>query len=365
MQFTEFRGKKLPHLGMGAMRLPQIGEGWGKPVDDPPAKEIIDICMAAGVNYFDTAYVYHGGDSECFLARALAAYPRDSYYLADKYNILAQPDYRIQFEEQLERLNTDYIDFYMCHGISDNHGPGYLGNGCVDYFLEEKARGRIHNLGFSFHGHPDVLRDALEKYPWDFVMFQLNYYDYFHSNMSELYEILRERDILTMAMEPVHGGMLAKLTDDGEKILRTARPDAATASWAFNFVMGLPHVKVILSGMSTAEQARQNIATFNKRELLSEDELKKLREASTLLYHATAAPCTFCRYCTGCPQDIPIPDVLNIYNDYKAGGEWRLKRLTALPESLRPRACTACGICVTECPQQLPIPDYMKEMAAY
>jgi len=362
MHYSKVKGASLSLLGMGAMRLPQIGEGWGRPVDYGPAEELVDYCIAHGVNYFDTAYVYHGGDSEKFLGKALSKYPRDSYFVADKYNILAQPDYRLQFEEQLERLQVDYIDFYMPHGISDNFISGYLGNGCVEYFQEEKKRGRIKRLGFSFHGKPDVLRRALSYCDWDFTMIQLNYYDWFHSNTSELYSILKENNVPIMAMESVHGGMLASLTDEGNAILREAEPDRSIASWAIRFLMGLPDVSLILSGMSNLDQVRDNIATVKERKVLSGGEKELLLRASTLLFKTIAASCTFCRYCK-CPQGLDIPNILNVYNDYKAGGEWRLKRLLALPEEHRPPACTNCGLCVDQCPQNLEMPKYMDEIA--
>jgi len=365
MHYTKFMDKSLSLLGMGCMRLPQQGEGWGKPVDIPKAEELLDYCMKNGVNYFDTAYVYHGGDSEVFLGKVLQKYPRESYYLADKYNLLAQPDYRIQFPEQLERLQTDYIDFYMCHGISDNYISGYLGNGGVEYFAEEKERGRIKHLGFSFHGKPEVLREALKYRDWDFVMIQLNYYDWFHGQAREQYEVLREHNIPIMVMEPVHGGMLTNLTDEGNAMLRAADAEKSAASWAMRFVMNLPGVVTVLSGMSDMTQVRDNVATFKERKPITEDDKAMLEKAAALLLETIGAKCTFCRYCDGCPHELDIPEILRIYNDFKAGGDWRLRRLTALDEGKRPSACDKCGVCVGQCPQGLDIPRYMEEMAGF
>ena len=364
MNYTKFNEKSLSLLGMGAMRLPQDEEGWGKPVSYNAAKAIIDYCVQNGVNYFDTAYVYHGGDSERFLGKALKEYPRESYYLADKYNLLAQPDYRKQFPEQLERLQTDYIDFYLLHGISDNHIGGYLGNGCVEYFLEEQQKGRIKHLGFSFHGKPSVLRKALEYRNWDFVMIQLNYYDYFHGSAKEQCEILCEKNIPIIAMEPVHGGMLTNLTAEGKKLLQDYAPNRSLASWALRFVLGLPGISVVLSGMSNLEHATDNVATINENKPLSQEEQTLILKASKLLVNEIGAECTFCRYCDGCPLKLDIPELLRVYNDFKAGGDWRLKRFDVLPQEKRPSACTACGTCVMQCPQSLDIPKYMQEMAA-
>ncbi|MCL1842695.1 MAG: aldo/keto reductase [Defluviitaleaceae bacterium] len=362
MRYNMVNGRKLSLLGMGAMRLPQVGEGWGQPVDYAKAEEILDLCIAGGVNYFDTAYPYHGGDSEKFLGKALARYPRDSFFIADKYNLIRQPDYRVQFEEQLERLQTDYIDFYMCHGISDQYISGYLGNGCVEYFLKMKEEKRIRNWGFSFHGKPDVLREALKYCKWDFVMCQMNYYDWFHSNMEELYEIIKTAGIPLFIMEPVRGGMLANLTDEGNALLHKARPEKSIASWALRFVMGLPHISVILSGMSDISQVKDNLATIKESEPLTDSDINLLRRASKLLFDTMGAACTFCNYCE-CPKGIDIPTALNYYNDCKAGGEWRLNRLLAEPPERRPEACTNCGACVKSCPQELDVPKYMKEMA--
>ncbi|MCL2388203.1 MAG: aldo/keto reductase [Defluviitaleaceae bacterium] len=362
MKFKNTNGNKLSLLGMGAMRLPQIAEGWGQPVDYPRAEEILDLCIAGGINYFDTAYPYHGGDSERFLGKALGRYARDSFFVADKYNLIRQPDYRVQFAEQLERLQMDYIDYYLCHGISDQYIEGYLGNGCVEYFLEKKREGRIRNWGFSFHGSPEVLRKALAHCEWDFVMLQMNYYDWHHSNMKELYSIVEKAGVPLFVMEPVHGGMLANLTEEGNALLRAAEPNMSIASWALRFVMDLPHVSVILSGMSDIAQVKDNIATVSESKPLSPADKELLLQASTMLFNTIGAPCTFCKYCE-CPKGIDIPTALNYYNDYKAGGEWRLNRLLAQPPEKRPAACVNCGICVKACPQELDIPKYMQDMA--
>jgi predicted aldo/keto reductase-like oxidoreductase len=330
-------------------------------VDYPKAEEILDLCIAGGVNYFDTAYPYHGGDSERFLGKALKRYPRDSFFVADKYNLIRQPDYKIQFAEQLERLDMDYIDYYLCHGISDQYIDGYLGNGCVEYFLEKKKEGKIRNWGFSFHGKPEVLRQALKYCDWDFIMLQMNYYDWFHSNMKELYEIAEASGKPLFIMEPVRGGMLANLTPEGNALLTQAEPNKSIASWAIRYAMSLPHVSVILSGMSDTAQVQDNLPTIKESAPLSDTDKSLLQQASTLLFNTMGAPCTFCKYCE-CPKDIDIPTALNYYNDYKAGGEWRLNRLLAQPLEKRPEACTACGKCVKLCPQNLQIPTYMKEM---
>jgi len=363
MHYTKFKKESLSLLGMGAMRLPQEGEGWGLPIIYEQAEEIIDYCIAQGVNYFDTAYIYHNGDSEMFLGKALKKYPRENFYIADKYNLPAKADYKAQFEEQLERLQMDYIDFYMLHGISDDTVEGFLGNGCIEYFMEQKNKGKIKYLGFSFHSTPPVMPKITSRHNWDFAMIQLNYLDWFHGEAQGLYNHLREKGIPIMVMEPIHGGLLANLTDDGNAILRKVEPDRSIASWALRFAANLPDIAVILSGMSNMEQVKDNISTIKEGKPLSKNDEEILLKVSTDLFKTIAATCTSCRYCLNdCPQKLDIPALLNVYNEYKAGGEWRLGRLTALPKEQQPQGCTSCGICIKHCPQNLDVPAYMADM---
>ena len=368
MRYTKFKEESLSLLGMGTMRLPQKGTGWGMPIVHDRAQEVIDYCIAQGINFFDTAYIYHGGESEVFLGKALSKYPRDSFYVADKYNISAQPDYRLQFEEQMNRLQMDHMEFYLIHAIADDNISDYLSNGCIEYFLEQKKNGKIKYLGFSFHGTPEALSRTTSYCSWDFAMIQLNYFDWFHGIAKELYNHLVEKGIPIMAMEPVHGGLLASLTNEGNAMLHKAQPDKTIASWAIRFLMGLPGVAVIVSGMSDIEQLKDNIATVNERKLLTPNDEELLLKASTLLFNTVAALCTSCRYCLNdCPQELEIHSLLNTYNEYKADpgghGQWRLNRLKGLPEEKRPQACTSCGICVKHCPQNLDIPALMRDIA--
>ncbi len=365
MLFRQFNeAATLSRLGYGNMRLPRIGDQPDAAIDFTRATEIVHACYEQGVNYFDTAYIYHEGTSEVFLGKALADYPRNSFYVADKYNIWAEPDYRRQFTTQLERLKMDRIDFYMLHGISDDTVEGYLTNGAIEYFQEQKQTGRIGQLGFSFHGQPEVLETVLNKRKWDFVQLQINYYDWWHGTARRQYELATERNIPVFVMEPVHGGLLSSLTQEGNALLRAAAPDKSIASWALRFVMGLPNVAVILSGMSDMEQTRDNLATLSKGEILSATETDLLEKACAMLHESVAVACTACRYCCGeCPQGLEIPMLLQMYNEYKLGGAWRLFRLNGLPEEKRPGACIGCGACLPHCPQQIAIPDMMKEMA--
>ena len=360
MKRTNFKNITLPLLGMGSMRLPQSGVD----PDLDKTQEIVDYCFSQGVNYFDTAYFYHGGKSEVIMGKALAKYPRDSFYVADKYHFSSEPDYKKQFEEQLKRLNMDRIDFYMLHSIMDTTVDEYMTNGCIEYFLEQQEKGRITYLGFSLHGGLATLDTIIKKRSWDFALIQLNYYDWYHSKAKDEYDMLVEANIPVMIMEPVHGGLLTSLTDESNKVLKNAEPDKSIASWAFRFVAGLPGVAVILTGMSTMEQARENIATIKENKPLSETDHKTLKEACILYNKTVGVTCTSCGYCLDdCPLGLDIPMMLNYYNDSKSGGDWRLSQLSVLPDESQPKACTACGLCVGHCPQDIDIPKYLTEMA--
>lgn len=365
MQYKKFKSSaKLSMLGMGAMRLPVVGGDQGN-IDYEKAKAIIDRAYQGGVNYYDTAYIYHNGKSEEFLGKALAEYPRESYYVADKFNLQAEPDYKKQFPEQLSRLNMEYIDFYLIHGIQDAWMDQFLECGALRYFDELKKQGKIRNLGFSFHASPNSLRKLLKIYPWDFVQIQLNYLDWYYGDAKELYEILEEAEIPIMIMEPVRGGKLANLTPEAEAILKEADPEASIASWALRFVMSRPQVQVVLSGMSNLEQMEDNLHIFSETACLTEEEEALVKKAADEFRSKVGVGCTACRYCTpNCPIGLDIPKILSLYNDVKlANEEWRATFADAMPEGKRPEDCTGCGACTGHCPQSLDVPAVMKEMA--
>jgi len=365
MQYKEFKdGIKLSRLGMGIMRLPVI-DGDNSRIDYPEAKKIIELAYQKGVNYYDTAYIYHEGKSEEFAGKALAEYPRDSFYIADKFNYQAEPDFRKQFAQQLENLKMDHIDFYLLHGIQDNFVDDILNCGAIEYFDNLKKEGAIRYFGFSYHGSEENLLKVLSSYQWDFAQIQLNYYDWEFGNQRRLYELLTDANIPAMIMEPVHGGMLAKMNEDSSKLLKAAKPDASLASWAMRWIKGLDNVQVVLSGMSDLSQVEDNVNTFSNDVPLDETEKDLLKQAASLLRKYIALPCTSCRYCVpDCPMELHIPDLLRAYNEMKAGGEWRLADLFGLNESEQPGACIGCGNCTAHCPQSLPIPDAMSEMAS-
>ena len=363
MKYKEFKDEiKLSRLGMGNMRLPVLNNDDGQ-IDYEKAKAIIDLCIKSGVNYFDTAYIYHNSKSEEFVGKALAEYPRDSYYVADKFNMMANPDYRVQFQEQLDRLGMERIDFYLIHGVQDALVDGLSQSGCIGYFHSLKAEGKICYLGFSFHGTPEALRRTLNLYSWDFVQIQLNYYDWYFVEAKELYEILTEENIPVMVMEPVHGGLLANMEEKAGAILKGAAPDKSLASWAMRWVMSLDNVQVVLSGMSELSQVEDNLHTFDEAMPLSDSDREKIKEAAAIQHAAVAVACTNCRYCCpNCPAKLDIPTLIKAYNDAKIGGAWRLSSLMSFPQEKWPVACVGCGVCKEHCPQSFDIPTYMGEM---
>ncbi len=364
MEYKAFQDIQLSRLGMGNMRLPSKGEGFNAPIDYEKAHEIIDYGMANGITYYDTAYVYNGGDSERCLGEALKKYPRDSFYVATKFNYGANPDYKAVFAEQLERLQVDRIDFYLLHALMDGNIDSYLDCGCIDYFLEQKKLGRIKYLGFSSHASPETLKRFADHHAWDFAQLQINYFDWNYSTTKEEYQILTDRKIPVVVMEPVRGGRLASLTPDAEALLKKAHPDWSIASWALRFVRTLPNVQVILSGMSTLDQIVDNCRTFSDPEPLSEADIRLLMEACDLFHSQIQVPCTGCRYCTpDCPMEINIPEFLRVFNDFKVSGMMALGRADTVVSEGKPGDCIGCGSCAGHCPQSIDVPGVMAQLA--
>jgi predicted aldo/keto reductase-like oxidoreductase len=369
MIFKSMCGEKVSLLGMGNMRLPTTGGPMGT-IDRVKAQEIIDYVYSNGVNYYDTAYVYHQGESEKFLGEALKKFPRESYFLATKIpGFMLMPGQTPQsiFEEQLKRMQTDYIDFYLLHNVSESSLAVYTDEkiGVVKYLLEEKARGRIRHLGFSCHGTPETLKKFIEHWNcFEFVQIQLNYLDWTLQDAKRQYEIITEHNLPVIVMEPVRGGRLASLNPEADSVLKAARPDKSVASWAFRYLQGLDNVKVILSGMTLLDQAEDNVKTFEKLEPLSTDEMKTLDKALDILKGQDFIPCTKCRYCDGCPHGLDIPGLLAVYNELNvAPGMGVMMTLGSIPPEKKPDKCVSCGLCLSKCPQNINIPEYMEKFA--
>ena len=369
MLTNDFKEITLSRLGFGTMRLPVIG-GNAAEIDEKQVDEMVDYAISHGINYFDTAYPYHGGMSEKVIGRSLSRYPRENYYLATKYpghQLSSSYDPAAIFEEQLKKCGVDYFDFYLLHNVYENSIQVYTDEhwGIVDYFVEQKRKGRIKHLGFSCHGRVDTLREFLDYCgdKMEFCQIQLNYLDWTLQDAKEKYELLTERGLGVWVMEPVRGGRLAKLSETETSRLRELRPDESCAAWAFRFLQGLPNVKMILSGMSDMAQMVENVETFQQEKPLTDTERASLLDIAEGMKNSI--PCTACRYCCdGCPQGLDIPMLIATYNEIRFSPAINVAmRLEALPDEKRPSACIGCGKCARICPQNIDIPGAMKGLA--
>ena len=370
MIYKQFQDIRLSALGLGAMRLPVL-EGKDAQIDEPAAQEMVDYAMEHGINYYDTAWGYHSGQSELALGRALARYPRESFYLATKF-----PGYDLSnmgrveeiFEAQLKKCQVDYFDFYLFHNVCEMNIDAYLDPqyGIDAYLTAQKANGRIRHLGFSAHGSVPVMRRFLEAYGdhIEFCQLQINYLDWTFQDARAKVELLKEYNIPVWVMEPLRGGRLAKLGESHTRRLNALRPDEATPAWAFRFLQTIPEVTMILSGMSNMAQLQDNVHTFETEKPLTEGELSELMEIADEILGRKALPCTACRYCTDhCPQGLDIPELIKLYNEHNftEGGFIAPMALTAYPEEKKPSACVGCRSCEAVCPQQIKISEVMKD----
>ena len=373
MIYRKFQDLQLSALGMGAMRLPVV-DGNDAVIDEPAAVEMVDYAMAHGVNYYDTAWGYHNGQSELVMGRALKRHPREKFYLATKfpgYDLANMPKVREIFPKQLEKCQVDYFDFYLFHNVCEMNIDAYLDPkyGIYDYLMEQKRAGRIRHLGFSAHGSIDVMKRFLDAYGKDmeFCQIQLNWLDWKFQDAEGKVKLLREHNIPVWVMEPLRGGRLARLSDEEAAKLAALRPDEAPAAWAFRFLQAIPEVTVTLSGMSNLEQLKQNIATFETDAPLNGEEWKALMSVADDMLGRKILPCTACHYCVShCPQGLDIPSLLELYNEHNftGGGFIAPMALSALPEDKRPTACLHCHSCEAVCPQQIKISDAMESFAA-
>lgn len=370
MYQREFKdtGLNISLLGMGCMRLPRKDTETFD-VDYEKAQEIIDYAYAHGINYYDTAYIYHGGDSEKFLGTALKKYPRDSFYLADKMPVWAtkcKEDVPKIFEEQLERCGVEYFDFYLMHSVQQSNWDKYVEYGVYDYLLEQKKKGRIRYLGFSFHDSPEFLEKVVNTYKFDFAQIQCNYVDWDGAQDAKgQYEVLEKYGLPTIVMEPVRGGALAAPGEAVESMLKAARPDASIASWAIRFNVSKPNMMVVLSGMSNMEQVMDNVKTVTNFEPLTAEEEELIAKAGETYRTKDLVPCTGCRYCMDCPFGVEIPKNFAIFNDFVRSENRKafVEAMDTLSEEQRATNCKACGRCATHCPQLITIPDKLKMIA--
>lgn len=396
MLTNDFLGDNIARLGFGAMRLPII-DGDASNVDQATLDAMVDTAIKAGVNYFDTAYPYHGGMSEIALGRSLARYPRDSYFFATKYpghQIADTYDPAAIFEEQLAKCGTEHFDFYLLHNIYEASIEVYLDGqwGIADYFVEQKKNGRIRHLGFSCHGRPETLKRFLDygarKYAeleqrdpetaalfagnniMEFCQIQLNYLDWTLQDAAAKTALLESMNIPIVVMEPLRGGKLAHLNDAqmqqlNASVLGGANPPARSAvEWSFRWLLGIPNVKTILSGMSDLAQVEENCRIFQESVPLSEVEEGVLMDVAESLKGGVS--CTACRYCVdSCPQEIDIPMMMNAYNDLQFDTSFTVSmQMDAVPEGQRAQDCIQCESCVQMCPQGIDIPTVLEDLAA-
>ena len=345
-------------LGFGCMRFPVTPDG---KIDEREAEKMMDRAIAAGVNYIDTAYPYHNGDSEPFVGKVLKKYDRSSLYLATKlplWQVNTLEDVDRIFAEQLERLQTDYIDFYLMHAVNKERFDVMAQIGCIRRLEELKEQGKIRYLGFSFHDSYEVFEEILNYRDWDFCQIQLNYMDTQVQAGLKGYHLAEEKGIPMVIMEPVKGGGLADFAGDITDRFRELDSQASVASFALRWVGSLSNVKVVLSGMSTMEQVEDNLKTFCPFRPLSQKEEQGIQEIVALINSRVQNGCTACRYCMPCPAGVDIPGNFRVWNTYHmyqnynmVKGRWERE----MGEEKQAKNCIKCGKCEKACPQKLSI----------
>lgn len=352
-------------LGFGCMRFPTNAEG---KIDRELAQQMLDKAIAAGVNYIDTAYPYHNGESELFVGEALKKYDRASYYLATKlpvWFVKSVEDVDRLFNEQLQKLQTDYVDFYLLHAMGLARWKEMVELGVVERLEELKAEGKIRYLGFSFHDSYEAFEEMLCARDWDFCQIQLNYMDTNEQAGMKGYKLAEERNIPLVIMEPIKGGMLANFGPDIKKKFAELDPEASVASFALRWVGSLPNIKVVLSGMSTMEQVEDNLKTFVDFKPLSEEESKGIDEIVTIINSRVQNGCTGCSYCMPCPAGVNIPKnfrVWNTYHMYQSYDAVRWNWETEMKDCEKAKNCVECGMCEAACPQALNIREDLKKV---
>ena len=364
MIFSDYKGEKISRLGYGLMRLPQTDKG---EIDRDTAGRLIDIAINGGVNYFDTAYVYHDGESEEFAGECLANYPRQSFNLATKlpgWALMKQEATEQIFMHQLEKCRVDYFDFYLLHSVSEGNIGKYEQYDSYGTLCRFKEQGLIKNLGFSFHGPDELFDRMLREYDWDFVQLQINYYDWERQNAKGKYEKLALKGIPCVVMEPVRGGSLHTLNPAARDVLAQAG-GGSPASYALRWTAGLDNAMCLLSGMSDERQLVDNLATFNSPDPLSDNEMQAVNTAGELFSRDFAVPCTGCRYCVShCANAVAIPEVFAAYNKYcESRNSGDLYSALASIQGAGAGSCLACGACTPNCPQGIDIPARLAEIA--
>lgn len=352
-------------LGFGCMRFPTDKDG---KIDRNETKRLFEYAIKNGVNYFDTAYMYHDGESQDVTGELLSEYPRDSYYITNKLPVWMTDSPEAadaMFEEQLKRCKVNYFDFYLVHSVTAENFKKIKEYDVVTMLEKKRSEGKIKYLGFSFHDSPELLKEFVEYHKWDFGQLQINYLDWDMQRAKEQYEILEQNNIPCVVMEPVRGGALADLGEKGNEILKNAEPEKSIASWAIRYVASMPNVMTVLSGMSNFEQTTDNINTVSENKPITNKDKEILKSALGEYLSKEPIECTGCRYCMDCPAGVDIPLMFKMYNEYKQSGnkEEYLAKYNATEDNKKAFNCISCGKCAENCPQKINIPDKLKSIS--
>ncbi len=364
---VKFKDTEVSRLGLGTMRLPvrtPLKREANPMIDYKEGQSLVDLAYENGVNYFDTAYIYHAGKSEAFIGSVLKKYPRDSYFLADKLPIwmcLKKSDLEKIFNKQLKRCDVDYFDFYLLHSLDDGNWAKCKKYDAINFVEGKRKEDKVKYFGFSFHGTVDCLREIVAAHDWDFAQIQMNYLDWKNQNAKEQYQILTDAGIPVIIMEPVRGGKLANPPKAAQELFKNADPDKSFASWAIGFDASFDNVLTILSGMNAEEQMLDNLNTLTDFKPFDEQQFNICKNAASILNKADIVPCTGCDYCADCPKGIRISSIFAIYNKLK---NEELTNVEAQAEydkiEVRANECINCGKCKSHCPQQIDIPQWMQ-----
>ncbi len=356
-------GVETSLLGFGCMRFPLKEDG---SIDEVEAEKMIDFALENGVTYIDTAYPYHNGESEPFIGKVLKKYQRDSFFLATKlpvWKINSQEEARELFESQLKRLDVDYVDFYLIHALDKDKWQKVKEYHIIEMCEELRKQGKIKYLGFSFHDEYNVFEEIIKAHAWDFCQLQLNYMDMEIQAGQKGVDLANKLGVPLVVMEPIKGGALASLPEDVTQIFKDCHKEATLASWAFRYVGTLLGVKVILSGMSTLEQVKDNLNTFNHFHCLSEKEMEIVHQVADMLHSRTKNGCTGCAYCMPCPFGVNIPSNFKYWNNrFIYDDEIFIEKYKNMADEAKASRCQECGACERMCPQQLSIRKDLKRV---
>lgn len=367
MRRFEKLGIDVSLLGFGCMRFPTGEDG---KIDEARAEKMLDKAIESGVNYIDTAYPYHNGESETFVGKVLKKYPRDSFYLATKlpcWFINTVEDVDKYFNEQLQKLQVDHFDFYLMHAMNRGSWKKMVEIGCVKRLEQLKAEGKIRFLGFSFHDDYDAFEEIIGYRDWDFCQIQLNYMDTEEQAGIKGYKLAEEKGIPLTIMEPIKGGSLANFGEDIKKVFEAVRPGASPASFALRYVATLPNILTVLSGMSNMEQVEDNLKTFTDFVPMEEKEYQAIEQVKAIMNSRIQNGCTGCRYCMPCPFGVDIPGCFSVWNRYHMYENynvvsWQWEGMGR--DGRQAKNCKECGKCEKACPQHLPIREDLKKAQA-